>query len=145
MQENKQEMVIKDKSVEAVKEAINFMYGIDIREGIKDYAALLDIADYFLMADFKNEVDKYIAKNIKITKENYEEVKGLTERHEAPLLADKVARYCAKCGQQCGSRWNLSEHMRGRRHMRAAEWWRLREQDRRMAATMASFLAKDKK
>ena len=56
LQENKQEMVIKDKSVEAVKEAINFMYGIDIREGIKDYAALLDIADYFLMADFKNEV-----------------------------------------------------------------------------------------
>ena len=138
VKENKKEMVIKEKSVEAVKEEINFIYGINIREGVTDFAALLDIAEYFLMADFKIEVDKYVVKNLKITEGNYEEVKGLAELHQAPLLADKVARYCDKCGKQCDSKGNLREHKKGKRHLRAAERWQL-------AATMAAFLAKKNK
>ena len=58
------------------------MYGIPIREGVyddagnltegfTDFEGLLDIAEFFMMDDFKEEVDRFVTRNVKLTEGNF--------------------------------------------------------------------------
>ena len=75
-------MAIEGRSPAAVREAVNYMYGIPIREGVNDNAGnitegftdfegLLDIAEFFMMDDFKEEVDRFVTRNVRLTQGNY--------------------------------------------------------------------------
>jgi len=81
----------KTKPVELVKQAINYMYGIDIEEGITDYWGLFDIAEFLMMEDFKKEVDWYTMFNAKIDKNNLVEMCQLAEDWQAAVLAVRCA------------------------------------------------------
>ena len=76
------EMAIEGRSPAAVREAVNYMYGIPIREGVydnagnitegfTDFEGLLDIAEFFMMDDFKEEVDRFVTRNVRLTQGNY--------------------------------------------------------------------------
>jgi len=98
------EMTIEGRSAAAVREAVNFMYGIPIREGVfddagnltegfSDYEGLLDIAEFFMMDDFKDEVDRFVTKNVKLTEENFVATSKLADTFRARQLADKCGRF----------------------------------------------------
>jgi len=92
---NKEEVVFDttQTTVEVVRQAINFMYGINIKEGIIDHSRLLDIAEFLGMKDFKEEVDKYIVKNTKVSNDNLGELCELANKYSAPLLAEHCAKF----------------------------------------------------
>jgi len=98
------EMTIEGRSAAAVREAVNFMYGIPIREGVfddagnltegfSDYEGLLDIAEFFMMDDFKDEVDRFVTKNVKLTEENFVATSKVADTFRARQLADKCGRF----------------------------------------------------
>ena len=86
-------MCIRDRSAAAVRQAVNFMYGIPINEASTDYEGLLDIAEYFMMDDFKEEVDKFITRNVKLTEENFLATSKLADTYRARRLAEGFARF----------------------------------------------------
>ena len=92
------EMTIEGRSAAAVREAVNFMYGIPINkdnyvDASTDYEGLLDIAEFFMMDDFKEEVDKFVTRNIKLTEENFLATSKLADTYRARQLADGCARF----------------------------------------------------
>ena len=87
------EVTIEGRSATAVRQAVNFMYGIPINEASTDYEGLLDIAEYFMMDDFKEEVDKFIARNVKLTEENFLATSKLADTYRARRLAEGCARF----------------------------------------------------
>ena len=80
-------------TAEVVRQAINFMYGSDIKEGITDHSGLLDIAELLVMEDFKEAVDKYLVKNNKVSSNNLVELCKLANKYRAPLLAGHCAQF----------------------------------------------------
>lgn len=84
-------MVIRGRSAEAVKEAINFMYGINLSSEVTDMEGLLDIAESFQMSDFKTEVEE----SIKVTSENFKEMTKIADIYGAKVLEGKCAAYMA--------------------------------------------------
>ena len=80
-------------TAEVVRQALNFMYGINIREGVTDYRGPLDIAESLMMDDFKVEVDKYIVENTKVSSDNLALLCGLANMYTAPLLAEHCAKF----------------------------------------------------
>ena len=76
-----------------VKQAINFMYGINLEEGITDYQGLFDIAEFLLMDDFKKEVDRYTMRRVRVTQGNLVEMCQLAEDWGADLLAARCASF----------------------------------------------------
>ena len=74
-------MTIVGRSPAAVREAVNYMYGIPIREGVyrkgnfkegfTHFEGLLDVAEFFMMDDFKEEVDRFVTRNVRLTQGNY--------------------------------------------------------------------------
>jgi len=92
------EITIEGRSAAAVREAVNFMYGIPINKDIydeasTDYEGLLDIAEFFMMDDFKAEVDKFVTRNIKLTEENFLATSKLADTYRARQLAEGCARF----------------------------------------------------
>ena len=85
--EGRKDMVIRGRSAEAVKEAINFMYGINLT----DVEGLLDIAEFFQMSDFKTKVEE----SIKVTSENFKEMTKIADIYGAKVLEGKCAAYMA--------------------------------------------------
>ena len=77
--------------MELVKQAINYMYGIDIEEGITDYCGLFDIAEFLMMEDFKKEMDRCTRENAKIDRGSLRKMCQLAEDWQAVLLAERCA------------------------------------------------------
>ena len=89
--EGGKEVVIRGRSVEAVSQSIDFMYGINLGSEVTDVEGLLDIAEFFQMADFKKEVEE----GITVNNENYEEMNRLADMYGAKVLEGKCAAYMA--------------------------------------------------
>ena len=56
MERKEKKMELKDCSVEALKVAVNFMYGINIPEAFDEHGELLHLADLFMMENLKEVV-----------------------------------------------------------------------------------------
>jgi len=91
--ERKGEVMLEGRSEEVVRVAIDFMYGVDIKDTFTDYTGLFDIAQFLLMSDLKEEAEKLIVKKTKITGENILRLSRLAETYQARLLAEKCALF----------------------------------------------------
>merc|ERR1712226_1819176 len=56
-----------------------------------EYEGLLEIAERFLMDDFKLAASLHIAKEIQLNKKNYVQVSQMAEKYRAKVLGEKCA------------------------------------------------------
>merc|ERR1712226_1157477 len=91
-------MEIKDCTPEVLSEAVNFMYGEGITKNFTEYEGLLEIAERFLMDDFKLAASLHIAKEIQLNKKNYVQVSQMAEKYRAKVLGEKCADFIVNKG-----------------------------------------------
>ena len=84
-------MVLKDCSAEALKVAVNFIYGISVPEDFTQYGDLLHLAELFQMENLKEVVVERLAKNL--SKENYLETSMIAEMYNAASLIVQCAHF----------------------------------------------------
>ena len=90
-EKKEKKMVLKDCSAEALKVAVNFIYGISVPEFFTQYGDLLHLAELFQMENLKEVVVERLAKNL--SKENYLETSKFAELYNATRLIEQCAHF----------------------------------------------------
>jgi len=91
LEKKEKKMELKECSAEALHAAVNFMYGINIPEGFKEYGELLHLADLFMMDNLKEVIEERLAKALK--KSSYLEVSQLAELYSNTNLITKCGHF----------------------------------------------------
>ena len=90
-EKKEKKMVLKDCSAEALKVAVNFIYGISVPEDFTQYGDLLHLAELFQMENLKEVVVERLARNL--SKENYLLISKIAEMYNATRLAEHCAHF----------------------------------------------------
>merc|ERR1712105_47571 len=104
-------MEIKDCLPEVLSEAVQFMYGEDITNNCTEYEGLLEIAERFLMDDFKHEASLHIARKIQLNEENYLAISQMAEKYHAKALGVKCAKFILYNAKGINVDWEMMEKM----------------------------------
>jgi len=91
LEKKEKKMELKECSAEVLHVAVNFMYGINIPEGFKEYDELLRLADLFMMDNLKEVIDERLAKAL--TKSSYLEISQLAELYSHTNLITKCGDF----------------------------------------------------
>jgi len=91
LEKKEKKMELKECSAEVLHVTVNFMYGINIPEGFKEYGELLHLADLFMMDNLKEVIKERLAKAL--SKSNYLEVSHLAELYSIVNLITKCGHF----------------------------------------------------
>ena len=91
LEKKEKKMELKECSAAVLHVAVNFMYGINIPEGFKEYDELLRLADLFMMDNLKEVIEERLAKALK--KSSYLEVSQLAELYSNTNLITKCGHF----------------------------------------------------
>ena len=84
-------MNIEDCSPEVLKEAVSYMYGVDIDKDFNDLIGLLEIAERFLMEDLKEETGNRMAETV--GDNNFLEFSRAADKLNLKSLIEKCVKY----------------------------------------------------